>query len=170
VGGICGGYQLLGQVIRDPQQVESSEKQIPGLNLLPVETIFSHEKATFQAEARVTIDSGWLAGLYGQTVSGYEIHQGRTTGGENWLEIISRNSSTVRVGDGAQSRGGRVWGCYLHGLFSNANLRRNWLASLGWMGEQAETQSPFTASLERLADTLENHLDMPELESMIWEN
>jgi len=138
VVGICGGYQMLGRVIRDPHHVESPVGETPGLGLLPVETTFVGEKATHRVEAQVLGGPGWLATLAGATVHGYEIHMGRTRGGEPWLEITVRSGTPVRLGDGAVSEDGRIWGCYLHGLFENAVLRQAWLASLGQGSRGAE--------------------------------
>ena len=97
---------------------------------------------------------------------------GRTHGGENWLEIVSRNASDVQVGDGAIHSNGQVWGGYLHGLFANKNLRHAWLKSLGWddAGNQDTLPDPFAASLTYLSDTVESVLDMRKLEKMIWGN
>jgi adenosylcobyric acid synthase len=140
---------------------------IPGLGLLPVETVFAGEKATHQARAQVRNGPGWFAGLEGQTVSGYEIHMGRTQSTSPFLEITERSGQAVRTPGGAASKDGKIWGCYIHGLFANRNLRRAWLAELGWRGQQAaESTNPFAASLARLADTLEESLNMKLLEGI----
>jgi adenosylcobyric acid synthase len=168
VVGICGGYQMLGQIVHDPQHIESKLDSTPGMGLLPIQTVFGGDKATHQASARVRNGRGWLGGLEGQTVNGYEIHMGRTQGQSSWLEITERGGQSVQVSDGASSENGKIWGCYVHGLFSNENLRRAWLADLGWKGPQAgETVDSFAASLTRLADTLEESLDMPLLEKIL---
>ncbi len=159
--GICGGYQMLGSAIHDPEHIESGMDSVPGLGLLPIETVFTGDKATHRASGQIRNGAGWFANLEGQSVTGYEIHMGRTRSASPFLEIIERNSQAVQVPDGAASDDGRVWGCYVHGLFANENLRRAWLADLGWKGEQAgENANPFAASLTRLADTLEESLDM----------
>lgn len=168
VVGICGGYQMLGQLIRDPNHIESQIEQMDGLGLLPIETVFAGDKATHQANAQVHHGPGWLANLAGQTVSGYEIHMGRTQSVNGWLQITERNGQPVHVLDGAASENGRVWGCYVHGLFANDNLRRAWLEDLGWAETEGEQINPFAASLTRLADTLESVLDMDLLEKIIW--
>jgi adenosylcobyric acid synthase len=171
VVGICGGYQMLGEVVHDPGHVESKLGSAPGLGLLPIETVFVGDKATHQASAQVRNGPGWLVNLEGQTVTGYEIHMGRTDSQNSWLEISERSGQSVRVPDGAVSEDGRVWGCYVHGLFANQNLRQAWLKDLGWNEEKAsQSENPFAASLTRLADTLESTLDMDLLEKIVWEN
>ncbi len=170
VVGICGGYQMLGRAIRDPAGVEAPAREVPGLGLLPVETTFEGTKQTHQARARALSGPGWLGPLAGQEVEGYEIHQGRTSGGRPWLEITRRGGAAVCVPDGAASDDGRVWGCYLHGLFANAGLRRAWLASLAG-GEKVEEVGAVTlsAALDRLADAVEAALDMRRLEAILGE-
>jgi adenosylcobyric acid synthase len=171
VVGICGGYQMLGEAVYDPGHVESKLDSAPGLGLLPIETVFAGDKATHQASARVRNGPGWFASLEGQAVTGYEIHMGRTQSQTPWLEIKERGGLPVQVLDGASSEDGKVWGCYVHGLFTNENLRRAWLAHLGWKGAQrSEDANPFAASLTRLADTLEESLDMRLLEKIAWES
>jgi adenosylcobyric acid synthase len=171
VAGICGGYQMLGRAIRDPEHVESSCDEVAGLGLLPVETTFAGVKATHRATAHVGAVPGWMSGLRGQTVQGYEIHMGRTDGARPWLEIVRRGGQEVSVPDGATSPGGRVWGCYLHGLFDNANLRRAWLSSLGWRetsASRASSTAGYGAAFDRLADAVEEALDMALLDRIVW--
>jgi len=104
-------------------------------------------------------------------VNGYEIHMGRTQGPSPWLEITERNGQPVRVADGGASEDGRLWGCYFHGLFANENLRRAWLAELGWTAADMYASSDrFVDSLTRLANTLEQTLNMKLLERIIWES
>ncbi|MBT3313178.1 MAG: cobyric acid synthase [Anaerolineae bacterium] len=169
VVGICGGYQMLGEMIYDPQNVESKQDNARGLGLLPLNTIFAKEKTTHQANAEIENGSGWFSNLEGQTINGYEIHMGRTDSQSSWLKITERSGQSVQVLDGATSKDGKVWGCYVHGLFANENLRRAWLKDLGW-NEKAGEKDPFAASLTRLADTLEETLDLEYLEKIIWEN
>ncbi|MBI4758579.1 MAG: cobyric acid synthase [Chloroflexi bacterium] len=130
VVGICGGYQMLGLVIRDPDRVESEREVTPGLGLLPVETVFFPEKATYQAQARVVTMRGFLRDLVGQPVNGYEIHMGRTASPEPMLCIVRRGDAQVNEADGATDATGRIFGTYLHGLFDNAHFRKAWLSSL----------------------------------------
>jgi len=172
VVGICGGYQMLGGRIDDPQHVESPLDTLRGLELLPGVTQFQAEKATYQAQVTVRGGVGWLSSLEGTTLEGYEIHMGVTGGVPAWLEITQRNGQVVQVPDGGISADGRIWGCYLHGLFANDRFRRVWLESLGWRGEgtlrsQAEE---FQRSLDALADAVEGALNMKLLEEILWKS
>jgi adenosylcobyric acid synthase len=172
VVGICGGYQMLGERIRDPHRVESMQPEIAGLGLLPVETVFVQTKATYQATARVLGGPGWLTAARGQPLTGYEIHMGRTTSEQPWLEITRCEPRATPVPDGAVTPSGRIWGCYLHGLFANDALRRAWLTSLGWHMPAAD--APWTdgleAGLDALAAQAAAHLDMRRLEAILWDN
>jgi adenosylcobyric acid synthase len=115
---------------------------------------------------------GWLDAVAGQRVTGYEIHMGESTVPENWLEIRERNGQDVCIPDGAMSEDGRIWGCYLHGIFINDAFRHAWLNGLGWRAvEQTSSYAEsFNRSLDKLADAVENSLDMKKLEKIIWES
>ncbi|HEY8489477.1 MAG TPA: cobyric acid synthase [Dehalococcoidia bacterium] len=129
--GICGGFQMLGEAIRDPLGVESEETETPGLGLLPAVTTFAAEKATHRVRARVEAGRGLLAGAEGLEVEGYEIHMGRTEhAGPPALRILSRSGRPAEAPDGALDVGGWVWGTYVHGLFAANGLRRRVLANL----------------------------------------
>ncbi|MHB0874426.1 MAG: cobyric acid synthase [Anaerolineae bacterium] len=171
VAGICGGYQMLGREVLDPDGVESSQAGAAGLGLLAVSTTFRGDKQTHRVRASVSGGRGWLAAAVGEPVEGYEIHMGRSapTGGGGWLAIHERGGTAVSVEDGACSGDGRIWGCYVHGLFGNAGLRRAWLHSLGWQGvaATAATSGP-EAALDRLADAVRDSLDMARLEEIVW--
>jgi adenosylcobyric acid synthase len=172
VVGICGGYQMLGETIQDPHHAESQADEVVGLGLVSAVTIFDREKATHQASARIEAAPGWLSALEGHTVHGYEIHMGRTQGNHAWLEITGRSGQRVSEPDGSVSHDGRVWGCYLHGLFQNQAVRRAWLTSLGWRpGEEdlVRASSSVQAAFDRLADEVEEALDMDKLQAMIQE-
>jgi adenosylcobyric acid synthase len=170
VVGICGGYQMLGTQIHDPQHVESPLESLNGLGLLPVKTRFLSEKATFQAQAQIHGEVGWMSKLNGMTVSGYEIHMGATSGSSSWLEITQRNGESAHVPDGSLSADGKIWGCYIHGLFANDHFRYAWLENLGWRrqsGAISQAES-FQKSLDTLADAVENALNINLLEKIIW--
>ena len=163
--GICGGYQMLGRMIYDPMGVESTVSAAAGLGLLPIETTFAGDKATHQAQATITAQTGWLRHLNGENITGYEIHMGQTTGAQPWLTINRRGGDAVNVLDGCISADGRIWGCYLHGLFANDGLRTAWLRSLGWDGDP-DVQS-LDAAFDHLADATESALDIEALNAIL---
>jgi adenosylcobyric acid synthase len=170
VAGICGGYQMLGRNILDPQGVESPQPHIAGLGLLPVDTVFEPLKATHQAEARILGGPDWLATLQGQTIRGYEIHMGHTTSQQPWLALTRQSMPPTSLLDGATDTTGRVWGCYLHGLFANTALRRAWLTSLGWQAAvpPVGAVAPLQGALDTLASQVGASLDMPLLQDIVW--
>jgi adenosylcobyric acid synthase len=162
--GICGGYQMLGRTIRDPERVESAAvTEVAGLGLLDAETVFVGTKATHQARARVRPAAGWLAALAGAELNGYEIHMGRTVGAQPWLDITREQGEGISHPDGAANSDRRIWGCYLHGLFANDSFRKAWLASLGHAPAPVGSAVTLDAALERLADEVEKALNMQRL-------
>jgi len=176
--GICGGYQMLGGSIRDPERVESDQVETPGLGLLPIETTFAATKATRRVRGRIVAGAGWMVPLVGHELGGYEIHMGRSSVAKTnpWLSVNNQDGTEASHPDGAASVDGRVWGCYLHGLFEDDRLRRAWLGSLGRgrplaesVGPQASYQDRFRAALDRLADAVERALDMAAIDAIIRE-
>jgi len=130
--GICGGYQMLGRSIEDPAGVESSAARAEGLGLLPVRTVMESEKSTHVVKARAKREVPWLGiGPSRPPLSGYEIHMGRSrTEGEAPLLIVQRDGMAASVEEGALREEGKVFGCYLHGLFENRSLREGFLNGL----------------------------------------
>jgi len=130
--GICGGFQMLGKEIKDPYGVESGEGSIVGLGLLDTTTIFQSQKTTCQVKAQVLSNEGWLEGLQGEEVVGYEIHMGQTIGNNASPLFLITQKMEGEAGyiDGAVAHGGFVFGSYLHGLFDNANFRYTFLSKL----------------------------------------
>jgi adenosylcobyric acid synthase len=169
VVGICGGYQMLGTTISDPAAVESSENDMEGLGLLPVETIYQEEKATHQVRATIHSGRGWLSGIQHTAITGYEIHMGvtRLQEASSWLTIDRRSGEDVSVTDGAVSEDGKVWGCYIHGIFENCDLRRAWLKSLGWRPQAGGADVDIQVALDELADAMEAALDMTYLYDLL---
>jgi adenosylcobyric acid synthase len=148
--GLCGGYQMLGKTIDDPEGVDGRPGKVDGLGLLDVHTVMAGEKRVTLTEA-VTRDGNL-------PVSGYEIHMGRTTGADcarAWLSIGGR-------AEGAASADGRVKGSYLHGLFSEDAFRASVLASLGHES-QAGYEDGVEEVLDALADHLERYMDLDQL-------
>lgn len=130
--GICGGYQMLGESIRDPDGVESSRPEVRGLGLLPVTTTFFPTKATHQVKGFVAHGEGLLRGASGSPVTGYEIHMGQTVSQTSpapfVIEERSRRPSPDQ--DGCYGVEGNALGTYIHGLFHNHGLRRSILTEL----------------------------------------
>ena len=152
--GICGGYQMLGARIMDPEGVESPQPETDGLGLLPIDTVFEGDKETHRVRATVRGAAGILEGADGLPVEGYEIHMGRSfypksqgnpppdqvsesTGHmgvtDGPFRIHERSGRHWEQGDGAIDPSGRVLGTYIHGLFHNAGLRRAVLHRLAEM-------------------------------------
>ncbi|WP_137701605.1 cobyric acid synthase [Marimonas lutisalis] len=145
--GICGGYQMLGKTIDDPDGIEGAPGKVAGLGLLNVETIMKPEKhlALQQATYRPT----------GAALSGYEIHIGETSGPDcthAWLTVNGARH-------GAASPDGRVRGCYLHGLFASDRFRADFLAALGG-DAQINYDTETDAVLDRLGAHVTQHLDL----------
>ena len=151
--------------------MELKETSIPGLGLLEGETEFLLEKATHQASATVQGGPGWLSKLSGMQISGYEIHMGSTAGRSPWIVIDQRSGQSVCEPDGDCSPDGRIWGCYLHGLFASSPFRQSWLRSLGWRGssDSLRHEDLIMAAFDELADAVEEAVDMQQLEKIIWE-
>lgn len=115
--GICGGFQMLGEKIKDPYGIESEIKEIPGLGLLELETVMEKEKNTTQYEGKLSNCTGLLEGLEGKEIKGYEIHQGVTFGNENKVNDEDRIVTVIK--------GENIFATYLHGIFENEKITRN---------------------------------------------
>ncbi len=162
--GICGGYQLLGEQIRDPHAVEGDGGEEAGLGLLPVETVFATEKQTAQVIARARV--AWAGG---DELRGYEIHMGQSVrlgAAQPLLTIIRRGEQSIAIDDGCISADGRVWGCYLHGLFANDTFRRGWLQQLGWQPQCADLWPG--DPIDRLADHVAAALGPAVIEQLLF--
>jgi len=167
VVGICGGYQMLGESLADPDGAEASPgAKAAGLGLLPVQTIFAGDKRTVQVQAVLHADAGPFAAVAGTPIQGYEIHMGRSYFNNEparpLCQIFREGDNHV---DGAVNAAGNIWGSYLHGLFDNNALRHAWLRSLGWPG----TGRTFDReqAYNRLAGHVRQHLDMAAVRKII---
>jgi len=174
VAGICGGYQILGERVSDPQGVEGRCGSIPGLGLLGTETVLESEKRVTQVEGRTSVSAGSVFRVLPDTpIRGYEIHVGRTYGrdGRSPLFYLSQSAGLPEVPEGRVDGTGSVWGTYLHGLFENDLLRRGLVQELrdargapppqGGGGSAAGSFSLFRErAFERLADAVEGALNM----------
>ncbi|MEM9128011.1 MAG: cobyric acid synthase CobQ, partial [Pseudomonadota bacterium] len=148
--GLCGGYQMLGNTIYDPDGVDGTPGRVDGLGLLDVDTVMVGKK-------RVTLSTAHaLPGK--EPINGYEIHMGRTQGADcarAWLELDGRP-------EGAASADGRILGCYLHGIFSSDAFRSRYLERLGVASDTAY-EDGVDQTLNDLADHLERHMDLDRL-------
>jgi adenosylcobyric acid synthase len=169
IAGICGGFQMLGRRVLDPDGVESALAEAPGLGLLPVETRMLGDKTTRQATAQLAQAGQELAAGSDALVTGYEIHMGETShrgAPRPFARICRRGAAEVMAEDGSVSGDGRVFGTYLHGIFDNTSFRTAYLNRIRKekglplrIGHDRAGDAPF----DRLADHLERHLDMARL-------
>lgn len=133
VVGICGGFQMLGKELNDPEHTESEIPRIEGLGLLDISTTFYPEKVTTQVEAEVSGEGHLLSGAQGCRVTGYEIHMGRTelaSGVRPAFRVLESSGKKVSTPDGAVSRDGLVFGTYIHGIFDEDEFRRRLINNL----------------------------------------
>ena len=151
--GICGGYQMLGRVIADPDGIEGAAGETGGLGLLDVVTVMSAEK-------RLTRTSATHAAS-GAAMEGYEIHIGRTEGPDRARPFAMVDGAP----EGAVSADGRIMGSYLHGMFTGDALRAAFLGGLGAASVAGYGQG-VEAVLDALADHMEAHLDVAGLLSL----
>jgi adenosylcobyric acid synthase len=164
--GICGGYQMLGVTIYDPDGIESAASTTAGLSLLPVTSRFLPMKSTHQIGARALLGRGLLARATGAPIRGYEIHMGQTDGVNTSqpFQIEQRSQESCSDLDGSLSEDGNILGTYIHGLFHNDDLRRAILSELAARkGKQlpAVTSSfSLDEQYDRLADHVRKSLNM----------
>ena len=168
VVGICGGYQILGQQLDDPEATESPEPQSePGLGLLPTSTIFDTQKTTRRVNIEIrTHDSGPLKGPTA-TGTGYEIHTGITTGVVSTLSTLSDDNSWP---DGTISPTKSVIGTYVHGFFDSPEILRRLLNSTAEthnLPEPLVTEFSMEAEYDRLAQTVRESIDMNLINALI---
>ncbi|MEI9922205.1 MAG: cobyric acid synthase [Bradyrhizobium sp.] len=145
--GLCGGYQMLGQTIADPDGIEGPAATVDGLGLLDISTVMSADKSTRLVQG--------IHSATGAPIQGYEIHLGRSEGRDCIRPIVTIEGRP----DGASTADGRVQGTYVHGLFTGDAFRKAWLANLG-IASTLAYESQIESALEALADHLETHLDI----------
>ena len=148
--GICGGYQMLGRRIADPDGIEGPSAGVDGLGLLDVETILTGDKVLVEVAGATVQD--------GVPFKGYEMHVGRTTGAARPLLALADGTA-----DGAIDDSGRVAGCYIHGLMADDRQRRHWLQKIGAPDTGFDYEAGIEATLDRLAAHIERHLDLDRL-------
>jgi adenosylcobyric acid synthase len=160
--GICGGYQMMGKVLADPEGIEGQEGRFPGLKLLPLKTVIAGQKVARQRQVTSHFPQDGLP------VSGYEIHQGRTRVIEEEAAGAIALFDDVNLGtvDPHQA----IWGTYLHGIFDNGPWRRAWLNRLRQQRGLralptgiANYREQREQMLDHLAEMIEPHLDIQPL-------
>jgi len=143
--GLCGGYQMLGRVVRDPLGLEGTPGEAQGLGLLDIETELSPEKTVREVEV-----AHQASGAMGRA---YEIHLGASTGPDRQRPPFRRAGEP----EGAQCVDGRVTGTYLHGVLASDPLRAAWLAGIA--GRRLESGAGYEAGVEATLDALAGHLE-----------
>jgi len=160
--GICGGYQMMGRWVHDPDGLEGKPGSSTGLGLLPLESTLKAPKTT-----RLTRFS-----LEGANGTGYEIHMGftRRSGGEPLTTIIERNGKPVKGTEGCRMTDSGIMGTYLHGLFDSPSVLRWWLESVG-LSRVKVSDSYGPQSRDRnyhlLAEHLAAHVDFKKIEALL---
>lgn len=177
--GICGGYQMLGEVIRDPQHTESQNDEAVGLGLLGMETVFASEKLTSQVVAQCQDLHFMGQSISADNLQGYEIHMGHTAftreADKHPFTVCQRRGKACASQEGTANTAGNVFGTYIHGVFDNDVFRRSVLNAIrhskglealdNTRNVMAEKQQAY----EHLADVVENALDMEKLYQIMGE-
>lgn len=171
--GICGGYQMLGRTISDPNGIEGPPRTVPGLGLLEVDTVMTGDKTLREVtgvltgfvgagEPRVTFAAGTaVAGSAEEPrFAGYEMHVGQTTGAGASRPMLRFNDGST---DGGVSADGRIAGCYVHGLFGETEARAALVAAIGAAPSLEDHNARVDAALDEIAEELEQCLDVAAL-------
>lgn len=172
--GICGGYQMLGKLLKDPYHVENDLEQVEGMGLLDCDTTFELEKTTTQVKAVIDENlHGYLEGLSGKEVNGYEIHMGVTEkyqNSESFVTVNEKLGKKVNYTVGCVNKDGNVFGTYLHGIFDDIEFTRTLLNNIRKMKNLESVESKVTSFKEfknkeydKLADFLREHLDIDKI-------
>ena len=164
VVGICGGYQMLGMAVHDPEGLEGKPCSTEGLGLLDVETTLFPEKETRHVEGTAHAIGGGKDGVY--PVKGYEIHLGVTSGPDSERPMLIFSDGRP---DGAIKSDGRVMGCYMHGLFASDAYRAAWsnASSLEAGGGIFHFDASVEDTLDALADCIGTHAEMGAIGKLV---
>ena len=150
--GLCGGYQMLGSSIADPDGIEGLAGSVPGLSLLQVDTVIAGEKTLAEVSGTTVADAA--------PVKGYEMHMGVSTGADTARPLVRFSDGRT---DGAISGDGRVAGTYVHGFFADDAQRRAWIERLGGTPSRHSHDAEIESTLDALAEHLEAHIDIDRL-------
>jgi adenosylcobyric acid synthase len=149
--GLCGGYQMLGRSVADPEGIEGPAGETPGLGLLDVTTLMTPQKSLTRVEA--------VHAETDEPIEAYEIHIGQTDGPDRARPFALVGGAA----EGAISADGRVQGSYLHGLFASDPFRRAYLQRLGISASSEPYRARIESALDALAGHIEAHLDVAGL-------
>jgi adenosylcobyric acid synthase len=150
--GICGGYQMLGNEISDPDGIEGPAGEVPGLGLLDVETVLQGDK--------ILVDISGESADKTVPFKGYEMHVGRTIGAGCARPLLHLAGGRS---EGAVSASGRIAGCYVHGLFADDRQRAHWLRRIANQPSSLVYEADIEETLDRLADHIERYIDCDRL-------
>lgn len=177
--GICGGYQMLGEVIRDPQHTESQNDEAAGLGLLGMETVFASEKLTSQVVAQCQDLHFMGQSISADNLHGYEIHMGHTAftreADKHPFTVCQRRGKACASQEGTANAAGNVFGTYIHGVFDNDVFRRSVLNAIRYskgleaLANTRNVMAEKQQAYEHLADVVENALDMEKLYQIMGE-
>ncbi|MET3525856.1 cobyric acid synthase [Phenylobacterium koreense] len=149
--GVCGGFQMLGRTIADPEGVEGAPGSVEGLGLLEMSTVLTGEKTLRPTAGRL---------VRGGAFAGYEIHVGRSQGPAFSRPLLIREDG---AGEGAISADGRIAGAYVHGLFDRGEARAAILAELGAASVGGEQTDRVDRALDEIAEVLDKHFDLDRI-------
>jgi adenosylcobyric acid synthase len=149
--GVCGGYQMLGRSVADPEGIEGPAGETQGLGLLNVTTVMTEQKTLTRVTAHHVETR--------QPIDAYEIHIGRTYGPDRIRPFALLDGAP----EGAVSSDGRVYGSYLHGLFTSDSFRKAFLAQLDIPAADQAYHAKVESALDALADHIETHIDVEGL-------
>ncbi|MBV4437481.1 cobyric acid synthase [Clostridium tyrobutyricum] len=163
--GICGGYQMLGNSLKDPYEVESSVLETQGMGLLDIDTVLERNKVTTRVEAKNKYC----------TVHGYEIHMGNSKYGskaKSFFKIVNKNGVEVSLKDGAVNYKNNVIGTYIHGVFDDMDFRQY---ILNIVRDKKHLEHKHSLSydeireneLDKLADIVRSNIDMKALYDIV---
>lgn len=161
---ICGGFQMMGDTLSDPDAVESGGI-MEGLKLFPMDTVFSRVKKQYRVETTITASEGLLKNLEGEKVSGYEIHMG-----ESKIKVADEIGSLTE--SGGVARKGRLYGTYIHGFFDAPHIAEGIVAALKKeknlpVQETMDYTAFKDSQIEKLAAVVEEALDMEKLDEIL---
>ncbi|MDH4205769.1 MAG: cobyric acid synthase [Desulfobacteraceae bacterium] len=161
--GICGGYQMMGRFVHDPQGLEGTPGTSKGLDILPVETVLKAPKTTT------------LTRFLWQNVAGvgYEIHMGETQrlGGDSLFSVFERNHVPCQTEDGCEMHDSKLMGTYIHGMFDSPAITKKWLKTIGLYRIDLPDENHFKSkdnAYDLLAAHFEHHMNIDAIFNLIY--